>query len=43
MPHGGFRPFDPGAIGKAFPDFKVMPWRTGVAAVCKAQEMAEEL
>ena len=41
MPHGGYRPFDPGAIRKAFPDFKVTPWRTGVAAVCKAQEMAE--
>jgi len=41
MPHGGFRPFDPAAIRKAFPDFKATPWRTGVAAVCKALEMAE--
>jgi nucleoside-diphosphate-sugar epimerase len=41
MPHGGYRPFDPAAIRAAFPDLKLTPWRIGVAAVCKAQEMAE--
>jgi UDP-glucose 4-epimerase len=35
MPHGGYRPFDPGAISQAFPDFRMKSWRTGIVSVCR--------
>lgn len=34
MPHNGYRAFDAGAIARAFPDFRITPWRQGVAAAC---------
>jgi len=37
MPHGGYRPFDPTAIKRAFPDFLITPWREGIASTCSAQ------
>ena len=30
MPHGGYRPFDIGAIGAAFPDLRMMQLRQGI-------------
>jgi UDP-glucose 4-epimerase len=41
MPHGGYRPFDPTGIKQAFPDFRITPWREGIAAVCKLQPAAK--
>jgi nucleoside-diphosphate-sugar epimerase len=31
MPHGGYRPFDPAATAKAFPDFRYTPLAEGLA------------
>ena len=31
MPHNGYRPFDPGAIHAAFPDFRITPLDEGLA------------
>jgi len=36
MPHGGHRPFDAAAIGRAFPGFAMESWRAGLAAACRA-------
>ena len=36
MPHNGYRPFDPSGIRRAFPDFRITPWREGIAATCRA-------
>jgi UDP-glucose 4-epimerase len=36
MPHNGLRPFDASGIGEAFPDFRITPWREGIAAACHA-------
>jgi UDP-glucose 4-epimerase len=33
MPHGGYRPFDNGAVLKAFPGFRFRSWREGLAEV----------
>ena len=33
MPHGGYRPFDVSAIGKAFPDLKMTQLMEGIEAV----------
>jgi nucleoside-diphosphate-sugar epimerase len=38
MPHNGYRAFDASAIAQAFPDFRITPWREGVAAACKAEK-----
>jgi UDP-glucose 4-epimerase len=35
MPHGGYRPFDPKAIARSFPDLRITPWREGVAETCR--------
>ena len=37
MPHNGYRPFNAAAIGVAFPDFRITPWREGISAVCRMQ------
>ena len=37
MPHNGYRPFDPGAVKAAFPDFSFTPFAAGVA-LAQAQE-----
>lgn len=36
MPHGGYRPFDVSAIGKAFPDLKLTQLMEGIEGVHKA-------
>ena len=36
MPHNGYRPFDASGIRRAFPDFRITPWREGIAATCRA-------
>jgi UDP-glucose 4-epimerase len=36
MPHGGYRPFEAAAIGRAFPGWAMTSWRTGLAATCRA-------
>lgn len=33
MPHGGYRPFDPAGVARAFPDFRFRAWEDGVAAL----------
>jgi len=33
MPHCGYRPFDNAAVLRAFPGFRFMPWREGLAQV----------
>jgi UDP-glucose 4-epimerase len=38
MPHKGYRPFDASQITRAFPDFRITPWREGIAATCRAQK-----
>ncbi len=35
MPHGGYRPFDAAAIGRAFPGFTMSSWREGLAVTCR--------
>ena len=40
MPHNGCRPFNASGITRAFPDFRVTPWREGIAATCRAQAQA---
>jgi len=37
MPHNGYRAFDASAVARAFPDFRITPWREGIAAACKAE------
>jgi nucleoside-diphosphate-sugar epimerase len=36
MPHGGYRPFAPSAALAAFPGFRFIPWRDGLARACAA-------
>lgn len=36
MPHGGYRPFDPREVFRAFPDFRFRAWADGVAALMRA-------
>lgn len=33
LPHGGYRPFDPAGVARAFPDFRFRAWEDGVAAL----------
>lgn len=35
MPHGGYRPFDPAGIARAFPDFRFTPLEAGLAALMR--------
>jgi nucleoside-diphosphate-sugar epimerase len=37
MPHGGYRPFDASGIRRAFPEFRITPWREGIAALCRSR------
>lgn len=36
MPHGGYRPFDPAGVARAFPDFRFRAWEDGVEALVRA-------
>jgi nucleoside-diphosphate-sugar epimerase len=36
MPHGGYRPFDPAATHKAFPDFRYTSIEQGLSKLCAA-------
>jgi len=42
MPHNGYRPFDASAIRQAFPDFKILPWRAGLATVCRQSAASQK-
>jgi nucleoside-diphosphate-sugar epimerase len=38
MPHNGYRAFDAAGIRRAFADFRITPWREGIAATCRASK-----
>lgn len=38
MPHNGYRPFDPSAVTKAFPDFRFTPPEEGIRRMYEATE-----
>jgi UDP-glucose 4-epimerase len=41
MPHNGYRPFAPSAALAAFPGFRFLPWREGLAQACAATGTAK--